>query len=463
MAEARNLRNMVTAQTPLLGDENTPLHPTGASGTGFESATPQHQVSFTPNPLATPYRAADPSNVGATPREPGQVGATPLRTPMRDNLSINPDDEPSSVAQTPRENRMRESASKRALRVGFMNLPKPENNFELMVPEDEEDDTVQGPARGEDAAERDAKLKRAREEEERRALARRSQAIKLELPRPTNVDVEQLLKDLQLDDGDLPTDLAPAQRLVDAELVQLLHHDSLTFPLPGTSHPGGTKSSYQMPRDEDIDEARLAVQRELASSLGFPDANEEQTRQGVTALTKSEEVDEAFGWPSIRSGLAFDAKQRRYVNPASLSSEGRIEGCSALLNESRDLMAREASRIAKAEKKLNVTLGGYQMRSKALIQKASDLFGELQREHLSYESFSRLKINENAAGPARVESLKEEVEKLARREKMLQDRYAELVSERRDAEERIAAQEERIMMEAEALNDAALAEMEDSV
>jgi len=32
-----------------------------------------------------------------------------------------------------------------------------------------------------------------------------------------------------------------------------------------------------MPLDEDIDEARLAIQWELASSLGFPDANEEQT------------------------------------------------------------------------------------------------------------------------------------------------------------------------------------------
>jgi pre-mRNA-splicing factor CDC5/CEF1 len=463
MAEARNLRNMVAAQTPLLGDENTPLHPTGASGTGFESATPQHQVSFTPNPLATPYRAADPSNVGTTPRDPSQVGATPLRTPMRDNLSINPGDEFSSVVQTPRENRMRESASKRALRTGFMNLPKPENNFELMVPEDEDDETAQGTTREEDAAEVVAKLKRAREEEERKALARRSQAIKRGLPRPTNVDVEQLLKDLRLDDGELPSDLAPAQTLVDAELVQLLHHDSLAYPLPGTSHPGGTKSSYQVPRDEDVDEARLAILRELASSLGFPDANEEQTRQGVAALTKSEEVDEAFGWPSIRSHLAFDAKQRRYVDPASLLPEDRIEGFSALLNENRDLMSREASKIAKAENKLNVTLGGYQVRSKALIQRVTDLFGELQRVHVDHESFSRLKINENAAGPARVESLKEEVDKLARREKVLQDRYAELVSERRDAEERIAGQEERIMMEAEALNDAALAEMEDSV
>lgn len=462
MTEARNLRNMVTAQTPLLGDENTPLHESGDSGTGFESATPRHQASFTPNPLATPYRAADPSIAGATPRETGQVGATPLRTPMRDSLSINPESQ-FSVAETPRENRMRESASKRALRAGFRNLPQPENNFELMVPEDEEDETAQGPMREEDAAERDAKLKKAREEEERKALARRSQAIKLGLPRPTNVDLEELFRDLRLSDGELAPDLVSAQKLVDSELVRLLHHDSLAYPLPGTSHPGGTKSTYQMPRDEDVDEARLAIQRELANSLGFPDANEEQTRQGVAALTKSEEVDETFGWPSIRSRLVFDAKQRRYVDPASLSSDDRVEGYSASLNESRDLMAREASKIAKAEKKLNVTLGGYQLRSKALIQKMADLFGELQRGHVDYESFSRLRINENAAGPARVESLREEVDRLARREKMLQDRYAELVSERRDAEERVAAQEDRIMMEAEALNDAALAEMEDNV
>jgi pre-mRNA-splicing factor CDC5/CEF1 len=79
MAEARNLCNMVTAQTPLLGDENTPPHSIGTPGTGFESAAPRQQASFIPNPLATPYLAADPSNIGATPREPGQVGATPPR------------------------------------------------------------------------------------------------------------------------------------------------------------------------------------------------------------------------------------------------------------------------------------------------------------------------------------------------------------------------------------------------
>jgi pre-mRNA-splicing factor CDC5/CEF1 len=89
MMEARNLRNMTNAQTPLLGDENTPLHAGSAGGSGFEGATPCHQVAFTPNPLSTPMR--DPSiDPSSTPR-PG-LYATPLRNPMHDNLSINLDD-----------------------------------------------------------------------------------------------------------------------------------------------------------------------------------------------------------------------------------------------------------------------------------------------------------------------------------------------------------------------------------
>jgi pre-mRNA-splicing factor CDC5/CEF1 len=52
MAEARNLRNLTAAQTPLLGEENTPLHT--SEGTGFGGITPRAAAAFTPNPLATP-------------------------------------------------------------------------------------------------------------------------------------------------------------------------------------------------------------------------------------------------------------------------------------------------------------------------------------------------------------------------------------------------------------------------
>ncbi len=451
MSEARNLRNMTMAQTPLLGEENTPMHEGPGGGTGFEGATPRHQAAFTPNPLATPFRNGI-SDVGATPRgEMSMIAGTPLRTPLRDNLSINPEGF-NAVADTPR---LRANSAKGALRAGFMNLPKAENNFELVVPEDEEDGDVALAAMSlEDAAERDARIKKLQEIEEQKALARRSQAVKLGLPRPTNVDPEVLLKRLDVTDD-------AAERLINAEVVQLLLHDSIAHPLPGTSRPGGTRSTYTMPADEDLDNAKQAINEELASLVGFPNANPERLREGLLTLAKAEPLeDETSSWASLRQQLTFNAGSREWVDPSSLTEEERIEGYNAILTEARETMSKEAAKAAKMEKKLGVQLGGYQTRFSALAKRVTDAFTELQTTQIDYESFSRLSLNEGIAGPRRVEALKEEVDKLAKRENGLQERYKELDGERREAAARVALLEEKMMAEAEAMNEAALAEME---
>ncbi|KAJ7582452.1 pre-mRNA splicing factor component-domain-containing protein [Mycena floridula] len=445
LTEARNLRNMTMQQTPLLGEENTPLHIGPGAVTGFEGgATPRHQVAFTPNPLLTSRDA------------PGVAG-TPLRTP-RDELSINPDGTYPSGAETPRDVRLRTSSAKRALQAGFMNLPKPENNFEVLAPEDEEEDAQQVELSEEDAAERDAKLRKIQEEEERKALARRSQAVRLGLPRPSNVNAPLLLE--QLNAVEVEEELVSAQQLVNIELVQMLHHDSIAHPLPGTSHPGSTRSTYVLPTDEDIDAANQAIHEEMASLAGFPNLPSEQLRDGLIKMSKAETPDEVESWARIRQQLTLDPSSRTWVEPESLSLEQRIAGYDILLTESREQVTRESTKAAKAEKKLGVTLAGYQARSQALSKRITDAFGELQTTHFVFESFSRLRINETAVGPRRVAALKEEVDRLERREQLLQSRYAELDNERREAEERVSILEENMMAEAEALNEAHLAEME---
>ena len=139
-----------------------------------------------------------------------------------------------------------------------------------------------------------------------------------------------------------------------------------------------------------------------------------------------------------------------------------MEGMAAQLTECRETMAKDAQRAAKAEKKLGVTLGGYQARSRGIIKRITDGFDDLQRMKIEYESFDNLRTNEKAMGPVRVAALKEEVEKLEQRERRLQERYAELDGERRDALSRVNTLEERVMAEAEALNEEALAAMEDA-
>ena len=95
-----------------------------------------------------------------------------------------------------------------------------------------------------DASDRDEKLKRAQREEELRVLNRRSQAVKLGLPRPIGVDMTAFMQNLSVDV--LDTELAHAQELVNAELVKLVHHDSVKYSLPGMTRAGASEFSYDV-------------------------------------------------------------------------------------------------------------------------------------------------------------------------------------------------------------------------
>jgi pre-mRNA-splicing factor CDC5/CEF1 len=249
--------------------------------------------------------------------------------------------------------------------------------------------------------------------------------------------------------------------LINKELAELLQHDAISHPIPGTSRVGGTLSTYDVPADEDVDAAKALIHLELASAVGFTNTSPEQLREGLLALAKAETADETISWASTRQQLTYDPERKIWVEPATLSPELRVAGYTALLDESREMMGKEAAKAAKAEKKLSVVLGGYLSRSEALSKRVTDAFDELQKTKIDYESFSRLQTNENAVGPRRLEALKEEVDKLERRERHLQERYSELEAERRDAQERVQALEEKMMDDAEALNEAQLAAMDE--
>jgi pre-mRNA-splicing factor CDC5/CEF1 len=356
---------------------------------------------------------------------------------------------------------MRMDSTKRSLQASFKSLARPENNFELLVPDDEgEDDAGSGKVLSEeDAAERDARIRRRKEEEERAALARRSQVVQLGLPRPPNVDLERLLKDLSL----VPAhegEQEAVQRLIDLEIAQLMKHDSLAHSIPGTAHPGGTLSTYEPPPDTYVAAAKAAIHHELASALGFPNVPEEQARNAVRALSVGDDaaVDESASWVHLRGTLLLDTSSGSWVPADDLDANARAAGYKAVLEERRTAVAREAARATKVEKKLGVVLGGYVARAEELGRRLGTASVGIREVAVEYESFARLRATESAMGPARVATLKEEVERLEGRERALQGLYAELEKEKREAEGRVAALEERVMEEAELLNEAALAE-----
>ena len=459
MAEARNLRNMTVQQTPLLGEENTPRHELIGRGTGFEGATPRQSVAATPNPLATPRAALTDggSEVGATPRS--AVGATPLRTPLRDSLSINAE---LGAGETPRDVR----SARDALRIGLKSLPKPKNDFELVL--DDEDDEQDGGGDGgdddemaaamriEDASEREDRLKALRQAEQERMLARRSSAVKRGLPRPPNFDARAFLAALGErslgNEDDMPSEGVDkeAELLVAREMVRLLEHDAVAHPVAGGSKPGAvTKMSYY--DDELMARARSEVHDELARALELPGASDAVLRRTV-ALDAA-----AFMrlWQPTADSLAFDARSRSWVDSASLSDPDRIAGLSALLAQNRDKMTRDSAKAAKAEKKLAVTLGGYQKRADVLAGKLTDVTDEIARGQVELRAFERLAMNEQSAMIRRVEALRDEVDGLERREREGQARFREL----NDMQALLAKSiEDLSMQEAELINEAAMAQ-----
>jgi pre-mRNA-splicing factor CDC5/CEF1 len=431
MQEARNLRRMTNVQTPLLGDENTPL-PSREVGTGNESATPRHSGAVTANPLATPRTVG---GVMSTPRAPGA-------TPFRDNLTIN---NRGQWGETPADERRRLKDAKRALQAGFASLPRPENNFELEDPEDEEDEEEDAPMTEEDAADRDARLKAAREEEARLELERRSQVVKKGLPRPANVDARAVLRQLNAA-TDAESSLAAALRLINEEMAALMAHDAIAHPLPGTRTPGNVASSYDMPEDEFVAAAKAAIHAEVAGALGLPGASEAQA--SLVIGSAAEEDGDAFesSWATESKGMVF-LPGTGWVERSSLTSAEYAKVIAA----SRERMVAEATRAAKAEKKLGKQFGGYaalNAKHRSAIVSGIDDIHAAKRDH---DTFSMLLGMEKAAAPGRMEKLRAEVEALERRERDLQARYAELNDRRRAALEVVEGLEtDKQVLEAEA-------------
>lgn len=93
-------------------------------------------------------------------------------------------------------------------------------------------------------------------------------------------------------------------------------------------------------------------------------------------------------------------------------------------------MIRDATKAGKLEKKLEVRLGGYMARSRTLSQQILDAYEELEAAKVEYESFLNLQMTEKVAIPRRIQSLQDEVYKLAEREHGLQQKYKLLSEEK---------------------------------
>ena len=108
----------------------------------------------------------------------------------------------------------------------------------------------------------------------------------------------------RLNKGEDGAEYSQVQHLINTELVQLMHHDAIAHPIPGTTTPGAAQTTYEKFADEDVQAAKMAIHLELASAVGFPNANPDRLRDGLLALSKAETVDEEVSWAHRPSTVA---------------------------------------------------------------------------------------------------------------------------------------------------------------
>ncbi|KAF2842226.1 hypothetical protein M501DRAFT_1013580 [Patellaria atrata CBS 101060] len=388
--EIRNARARTETQSALFGGENTPLHE-GSGTTGFGGIAPSRHETATPNPMATPFRQTSVSGVGATPmRGSGGPGATPMRTP-RDSFHLNKEDGIQIVGQTPRDIKLREKAVKQDLRSQLASLPKPkETEWELELPEEQQEPTASSSLE-EDSAIRDQRNLELRKAAEAKDFKRQSQVVQKALPRPTVVDADAMLKQAsEVSD--------PVEREIATEFALLIVSDAMRF---GGAKVNGSSMPLEAIDDDVISKARKEIALELSSN----------------EITKNDERFEA-AWldlygSSILPGLAGYGEDEIDENQLLVESFDDIQ----------DEITAMAERGNKVEKKLALHLGGYQQRAKALRQKLSEASEALEKAKMELDTARTAQIAEEGAIPVRLESLRDEVAFISRREREAQELY----------------------------------------
>jgi pre-mRNA-splicing factor CDC5/CEF1 len=386
--EVRNARLRTETQSALLGGDNPDLIGDEVPAS-LSAPSSRHQI-VTPNPMATPFRNG---GVGATPAHQGP-GATPMRTP-RDTLRLNGEDGTMQlVGQTPRDIRLRENAKKQDLKSRLAALPKPkETSWEFELPE-EQAEQMEVEISEEDAAERDRRNRELQQAKERAEFGRQTQVVQRFLPRPSLVDIDAMLKHaLDLSD--------PNERELEVEMAVLIANDVHKF---GNGQVTGTLKPVERMSDDALRAAKMEMALELAMS--------------------SEKDKKAFhsefgtSWTNLH-GSAVLPGIAGYEEDEIDEHQLMIEA----FDNAQEKIIESAESANKIEKRLNTHHAGYMKRAALLRTKIGDAFNALENSKIELDCARTMQYSEQSAIGRRLDSLRDEVSFVSKREREAQELY----------------------------------------
>jgi pre-mRNA-splicing factor CDC5/CEF1 len=389
--QARNLRAMTESQTPLLGGD---IYIEG--NVGFESTTPNILSKIpkaTPNPLLsnlTPSLAS---------------GSTPFgMTPLRDNMSINTPAIHSvhGFDETPRSVKGNAIQSRLHLQSMFKSLPKAKNDFEIVIPEIEEDDTVESTETIQpDSDDVKAALNLQKEKKKKEEFLRMSLVVQRNLPRP--VVTQELFEMLTNDPG------STVESLINMQVGLLVYEDCVRFPIDGQQSIVNSLNSFEILDDVYLHEADTLIKNETTN---IPEIEIE-----------SKSFDSLFEYIP-----ATCTKSASFLEIGKLAKDHRTQTLlySAQFSKLEQEMKSLAGKCSKLEKKQNILFGKHYTISTSLRARIFEMGSILEAGVTELEELKLVYENEISIVELRIGDVSKWLEKLSLLEQDLQDEYRRL-------------------------------------
>lgn len=315
-------------------------------------------------------------------------------------MNINPE-EGLEVGDTPVAQHHYQKSLKEQLRMKLSSLPAPKNDYEIVVPEEEEKASEPSQSQMiEDQADVDARYQAEQKAKEARELALRSQVIQREFPRPQDVNMAMLRPPHE---SQSLTDMQKAEELIKREMVAMFHYDNLKNPVApqqSTKRPAVSQAQHlayleQHPYENVSSDELSYARRMLVHEM---EVVKQGMNHGDLSLDAYTQV-----WEECLREVLFLPNQNRYTRANLASKKDRLESAEKRLEQNRMHMSREAKRAAKMEKKLRILTGGYQSRAQSLIKQLQDLYEQTDQAHLELNTFRFLQEQEKAALPRRIQ------------------------------------------------------------
>jgi pre-mRNA-splicing factor CDC5/CEF1 len=246
----------------------------------------------------------------------------------------------------------------------------------------------------EDAAERDRRARELQQASERAEFGRQTQVVQRFLPRPTLVDIDAMLKRaLNLSDR--------VEREVGTEMAILIANDVQKF-------GSGQVTGSVQPVEKMSDDALRAAKMEMALELAMTSEKEKKAFHSEFATSWTE-----LHGSAILPGIA--GYEEDEIDEHQLLVEA--------FDNAQEKIIESAESANKIEKRLTTHHAGYIKRASLLHTKIRESFGALEKAKVDLDSARTMQYSEQSAIGRRLESLRDEVSFVSRREREAQELY----------------------------------------